>query len=38
MKYANSIAQALEMGGEALPICDLEKLAKAFPFEIFELK
>jgi pyruvyltransferase len=34
--YARSIEQALEMGGEPLPICDLEKLAQAFPYELFE--
>ncbi|HSX38887.1 MAG TPA: polysaccharide pyruvyl transferase family protein [Chlamydiales bacterium] len=34
-QYANSIEQALEMGGENLPICDLEKLAQSFPSELF---
>jgi pyruvyltransferase len=34
-KYATSIDEALEMGGEPLPICDLDKLDQAFPFELF---
>jgi pyruvyltransferase len=34
-KYATSIEEALEMGGESLPICDLEKLDQAFPVELF---
>ncbi|MBS0625144.1 MAG: HAD-IA family hydrolase [Verrucomicrobia bacterium] len=34
-QYASSIEEALEMGGEPLPICDLEKLIQAFPFEKF---
>ncbi|HSW85899.1 MAG TPA: polysaccharide pyruvyl transferase family protein [Rhabdochlamydiaceae bacterium] len=34
-KYATSIEEALEMGGEPLPKCDLEKLKQAFPFELF---
>lgn len=34
-KYATSIEEALQMGGEALPICDLQKLKDAFPFEYF---
>jgi len=34
-KYATSIEEALSMGGEPLPICDLEKLRQAFPFELF---
>jgi len=32
-RYANSVEQALEMGGEILPVCDLEKLAQAFPYD-----
>jgi pyruvyltransferase len=36
-KYATSIEEALQMGGESLPICDLEKLSQAFPFELFEV-
>ncbi len=35
-KYATSIEEALEMGGEPLPECDLEKLNQAFPFELFK--
>jgi pyruvyltransferase len=34
---AHSIEEALDMGGEALPSCDLEKLIRAFPYELFEL-
>lgn len=34
-QYASSIEEALEMGGEPLPICDLKKLIQAFPFERF---
>ena len=37
-QYATSIEEALQMGGESLPICDLEKLSQAFPFELFEDK
>ncbi len=33
--YATSIEEALEMGGEPLPTCDLDKLIGAFPFEIY---
>ena len=34
-KYAKTLAEALEMGGEPLPKCDLEKLYNAFPFDYF---
>lgn len=34
-KYAHSIEEALEMGGEPLPTCDLIQLYRAFPFECF---
>lgn len=34
--YATSIEEALKMGGEPLPMCDLEKLNRAFPFELFK--
>lgn len=36
-KYATSIEEALQMGGEPLPTCDLEKLYQAFPFEYFKV-
>jgi pyruvyltransferase len=35
-KYAISIEEALEMGGEPMPVCDFEKLYDAFPFEYFK--
>jgi pyruvyltransferase len=31
-KYATSVEEALKMGGEPLPECDLEKLYLAFPY------
>lgn len=34
-KYATSIEEALQMGGEALPEIDLDKLLHAFPHELF---
>ncbi|NGX39785.1 MAG: hypothetical protein KR126chlam1_01118 [Chlamydiae bacterium] len=34
-QYATSIEEALEMGGEPLPKCDLDLLLQAFPFELF---
>jgi len=34
-KYATSIEEALKMGGESLPVCDLDNLSRAFPFELF---
>ncbi len=34
-KYATSIDEALRMGGEKLPECDLQKLYEAFPFDIW---
>lgn len=34
-KYATTIEEALEMGGEPLPTCDLQKLYQAFPFDHF---
>ncbi len=34
-RYATSIEEALKMGGEPLPQCDLEKLYRAFPFEYY---
>ena len=35
-KYATTIEEALKMGGEPLPQCDLIKLYEAFPFEYFQ--
>ncbi|MBS0652715.1 MAG: polysaccharide pyruvyl transferase family protein [Verrucomicrobia bacterium] len=32
-QFATSIEQALEMGGEPLPVCDLEALKNSFPFD-----
>lgn len=34
-KYATTVEEALLMGGEPLPICDLEALYDAFPFEFW---
>jgi pyruvyltransferase len=34
-KYATSIEEALQMGGESLPVCDLEQLRFSFPFELY---
>lgn len=34
-KYATTIEEALKMGGEPLPECDLDKLLRSFPFELF---
>ena len=36
-RFATSIEEALEMGGEPLPECDLERLLQAFPYDLFEL-
>lgn len=36
MTPARSIEEALEMGGEPPPICDLDDLLRAFPFEYFQ--
>lgn len=33
--YATTIKQALEMGGEAPPVCDLDQLLNVFPYELF---
>ena len=35
-RYASTLEEAFEMGGERLPDCDLEKLYQAFPFEFFQ--
>jgi len=34
-KYAKTVLEALNMGGEPPPICDLDKLEKAFPTDIY---
>ncbi len=34
-RFATSIEEALQMGGEPLPECDLEKLLQAFPPRCF---
>lgn len=34
-RYAKTIKQALEMGGENPPICDLNKLLEVFPYDLF---
>lgn len=34
-RYATTIKQALEMGGESPPICDLDQLLEVFPYELF---
>lgn len=36
-RFATSIEEALEMGGEPPPKCDLEKLLQAFPYDIYHL-
>lgn len=33
--YAETLEEALQMGGESLPECDLDKLYRAFPFEYY---
>lgn len=33
---ASSIEEAIEMGGEPPPICDLELLLKSFPYDVFK--
>jgi pyruvyltransferase len=33
--YAKTVEAALEMGGEVLPQCDLEKLLETFPYEFY---
>jgi pyruvyltransferase len=33
--YATSVEEALKLGGEPLPQCDLDQLEQAFPFELF---
>ena len=35
-QYATTIKQALEMGGETPPICDLGQLLRVFPYELFK--
>lgn len=35
--YAKTVKEALEMGGEPMPRCDLEQLYEAFPFDLFNL-
>lgn len=34
-KYATTVEEALQMGGEPLPECDLDKLMQSFPFELY---
>lgn len=34
-RAASSVEEALLMGGEAMPSCDLERLMEAFPYDIF---
>ena len=34
-RFATTIKEALELQGEPLPNCDLDKLLQAFPFELF---
>jgi pyruvyltransferase len=35
-QYATSIEEALRMGGEKPPICDLDMLLNSFPYELWE--
>lgn len=34
-RFATSIEEALEIGGEPMPECDLEQLLQAFPYDLF---
>lgn len=34
-RFATSVEEALEMGGEPMPECDLESLLQAFPYDLF---
>ena len=34
-KYATTVDEALQMGGEPMPECDLDKLLRSFPFDYF---
>lgn len=34
--YAQSIEEAVQMGGEAPAVCDLQKIINSFPFELFK--
>ena len=34
--YAKSIGEALQMGGEPLPVFDLKKLFDSFPFDKYQ--
>jgi pyruvyltransferase len=34
-KYATTVKEALQMGREPLPECDLDRLLEAFPYELF---
>lgn len=34
--FATSVEEALEMGGEPMPECDLERLLEAFPYDLFD--
>ena len=35
-RFATSVEEALRMGGEPMPKCDLEELLQAFPYDVFE--
>ncbi len=35
-RYATTIEEALKMGGEPMPECDLNKLLEAFPYDLFK--
>lgn len=34
-RFATSVEEALEMSGEPMPVCDLEQLLQAFPYDLF---
>lgn len=34
-RFATSVEQALEMGGEPMPECDLDRLLQSFPYDLF---
>jgi pyruvyltransferase len=35
-RFATSVEEALEMGGEPMPECDLDQLLQTFPYDLFK--
>jgi len=35
-QFATSVEEALRMGGEPMPACDLDRLLQAFPYDLFQ--